>query len=1101
MTTPLRLLILEDVEADAELMLIELRQCGFEPVWERVDSEAEYLARLEPTLDVILADYTLPQFDALRALQRLRERGLGIPFIVVSGSLGDERAADLIKQGAADYLLKDRLGRLGQAVGAAVEGARAHRQIKEMERRYTDLFERVPVGLYRATPDGRILDANPALVEILGFSSREALLGVNQASLYVDPGERDRGRDFVARGERGRNLETQLRRSDGSVIWVDQTVRAIRDTAGRVVGYEGALLDSTQRKQGELATQSLTDLGRRLVATLDVTQVQHSVVSVVQEFFRAHRAVLFELEQATEVLVCIATAGPGNPEDWVGKRLPIGSAVSGRAIAERRAVWTSNISAEPQISLPEWVEERIEEEGYGAVATIPLIVSGHVLGTLALLDVPGRVFSEADLRLLTGFADQAAIALENSRRFAAAVWRRREAEVLADVVGRLAETLDASEVSQRLVWGALSLLRGHSSRLWLRAPDDSLVTVASAGLSPHYLEPGYVLGPGVGVVGRAMAEGRTVQCSDLLAEPGLVLTAEWRALCARMDARAVLATPLRDEGAVIGVLTVVDRAGRVFTEDEVRLFQTFSGYAAIAIRNARSYAAEQVARNEVAASEERYRGLFDGVPLGLFRTTPEGRIVDANLAMARILGYPDRERLVAMEATELYLNLEDRQRFQRLLLEQEVLFDFETQFRRSDGTIRWVRLSARSIRDEQSRVRYYEGALEDITERKDLEEQLRQAQKLEAIGSLAGGIAHDFNNLLTVIMGRSQIATSHLEPDSPVRRNVDLIARTAERAAGLTRQLLAFSRKQVLEPRVLDLGQAVSGVRAILQRLIAENIAIVTESDPELWRVKVDPSQIEQVILNLAVNARDAMPDGGRITIETRNVALDAHATAAQPGVEPGAFVRLAVTDTGHGMDAKTRAQIFEPFFTTKPAGEGTGLGLSTVYGIVKQSGGHIRVQSEVRRGASFEIYLPRVEEALEPAAEAPSRARHGTETLLLVEDDHQVRAVARETLQIGGYTVLEAMDSEEALGIAQEHTGMIHLLVTDVVLPGGSGRVLADCLLPLRPSLKVLFMSGYPAHAIGHHGILDPGTWFLQKPFTPGVLARRVREVLDAGA
>jgi PAS domain S-box-containing protein len=434
-------------------------------------------------------------------------------------------------------------------------------------------------------------------------------------------------------------------------------------------------------------------------------------------------------------------------------------------------------------------------------------------------------------------------------------------------------------------------------------------------------------------------------------------------------------------------------------------------------------------------------------------------------------------------------------------LRGEAVVGAELQRQRKDGARVELSVSTAPLREGGGAVLGLLAIAADITERKLLEAQLRQAQKLEAIGSLAGGVAHDFNNLLTVIGGRSHIAALDLPPDSPARRHLDLIAQTVERAAGLTRQLLAFGRKQVLEPSVLRLSEVVTSMAPMLRRLIGEDIDLATASDTELWRVKADLSQIEQVIMNLIVNARDAMPDGGRLVIETRNTELDESYTKTHAGVAPGAYVMLTVTDTGHGMDAEILSQMFQPFFTTKAPGKGTGLGLATVYGIVKQSGGHIWVYSEIGHGTSFKVYLPRVEAAASVVAAAPQLTRRGTETILLTEDDREVRALAHEALELSGYSMLEAATPADALRIAQEHSGVIHLLLTDVVMPGMNGRALADRMLAQRPNLKVLFMSGYPANAIGQHGILDPGTAFLQKPFTPGSLARKVGEVLDAGA
>jgi two-component system, cell cycle sensor histidine kinase and response regulator CckA len=390
---------------------------------------------------------------------------------------------------------------------------------------------------------------------------------------------------------------------------------------------------------------------------------------------------------------------------------------------------------------------------------------------------------------------------------------------------------------------------------------------------------------------------------------------------------------------------------------------------------------------------------------------------------------------------------------------------------------------------------------EERTERKKLEDQLRQAQKMEAIGQLTGGIAHDFNNMLTVIVGYSDLTLQKLRTNDPLRSDIEQVKLAGERASVLTRQLLAFSRKQVLQPKVLDLNAVLTNLDQMLQRLIGEDIDLITMPEPGLGRVHADPGQIEQIIVNLAVNARDAMPQGGKLTIETANVELDESYARQHGPVKPGPYVMFAVSDTGCGMDRETQARIFEPFFTTKEPGKGTGLGLSTVYGIVKQSGGYIWVYSEPGRGTTFKIYLPRVEavaEAVKPRRKA-ARTVRGSETILLVEDDHAVRTLIRSTLQAHGYTVLETDHGKHAIQVCSQHAGPIHLMVTDVVMPEMSGRELAERLKPSRPNMQVLFMSGYTDKAIVHHGELDPGTPFLQKPFTPDVLARKVREVLDS--
>jgi len=389
----------------------------------------------------------------------------------------------------------------------------------------------------------------------------------------------------------------------------------------------------------------------------------------------------------------------------------------------------------------------------------------------------------------------------------------------------------------------------------------------------------------------------------------------------------------------------------------------------------------------------------------------------------------------------------------------------------------------------------------DLTAVRALEAQLRHAQKMEAVGRLAGGVAHDFNNLLTVITGRSQLLLLKLPPESPLRRDVELVEETAHRASSLTRQLLAFSRKQMVQPRVVDLNEVVRGMETMLSRLIGEDIALATGLDPTAGCVRADPAQLEQMIVNLVVNARDAMPLGGRLTLETSYVRLDEGFARQHVGLRPGPHVRLVVRDTGVGMDGLIKAHLFEPFFTTKGPGKGTGLGLATVYGIVTQSGGAIRVESEPGQGATFTIEFPRVDAPADLPGDpgGAGAAPHGSETVLLVEDEPEVRGLARDILHQQGYTVLEAADGDEALRIGREHGGPIHLLVTDVVMPQMGGRELADRLRAGRHETKVVYVSGYTDDATLHQGVSQTGMAFLPKPFTAAALAHKVRQVLDA--
>jgi PAS domain S-box-containing protein len=451
--------------------------------------------------------------------------------------------------------------------------------------------------------------------------------------------------------------------------------------------------------------------------------------------------------------------------------------------------------------------------------------------------------------------------------------------------------------------------------------------------------------------------------------------------------------------------------------------------------------------------------------------------------------------------------LHEFRRLCRQVLDGQSLMGADLPGLRRDGTPVDLNLSMGPLRDARGRVSGLMALLQDVTERNladqqraHLEAQLRQSQKMEAVGRLAGGVAHDFNNLLTAISGYAELLQGLSKPGEQARDYADEILKSALRASSLTRQLLAFSRRQVLQPRVLDLNGVISGMEGLLRRLIGEDVDFTARLAPDLWSVRADQNQIEQVIMNLAVNARDAMPSGGKLTVETRNLRLGRDYTDSHGRVRTGPHVVLAVSDTGCGMDAEVCSHLFEPFFTTKEQGKGTGLGLATVYGIVKQSGGDIWVYSEPGRGSAFKIYLPAVEAPADPAAPDTTRRQslRGTETILLVEDAEVVRRLLREILVQSGYKVLLACDGEEAIRISREHAGPIDLLITDVVMPRVGGRELAAQLSSDRPDLNVLYMSGYTEEAVSNHGILDPGSAFLEKPFSPDVLARKVRSVLE---
>jgi two-component system cell cycle sensor histidine kinase/response regulator CckA len=556
-----------------------------------------------------------------------------------------------------------------------------------------------------------------------------------------------------------------------------------------------------------------------------------------------------------------------------------------------------------------------------------------------------------------------------------------------------------------------------------------------------------------------------------------------------------LGVPLRTPAATIGVLVVQHYEDEnAYTERDQEFLGSVGGQIALAIERKRS-------EEKVRESEARLRVLVEQLPAVLWTVDRDLRFTSAlGAGFARLKIRPDE-----ILGTSLldYFETSD-QTFLPIAAHRRAVAGEPMTFH-----VEWKSGSyachVEPLRDSDGQV---SGAIcmsLDITDRKQLEEQLRQAQKMEAVGRLAGGIAHDFNNLLMVIQGYSDLLVERLPGGDPLRRNAEQIQMASQRASSLTRQLLAFSRKQMLAPKILNVQSVVAEMEKILRRLIGEDIQLETSSAPDLGLVKADRSQIEQVILNLAVNARDAMPQGGRLTIETANVELDSSYSHPPAVLSPGRYVMLAVTDNGCGMDAETQAHVFEPFFTTKEKGKGTGLGLATVYGVVKQSGGYVWVYSEPGRGTSFKIYLPRIEETAVPASrdgksdmQIPER---GSETILLVEDEKGVRELAREYLASSGYTVIEAEDGHTALELAAMHVGPIHLLLTDVVMPGISGRELAERVSQIRPGIKIIYMSGYTDQAVVHHGILQNDAVLLQKPFTLMTLAGKLREILAVPA
>ena len=578
--------------------------------------------------------------------------------------------------------------------------------------------------------------------------------------------------------------------------------------------------------------------------------------------------------------------------------------------------------------------------------------------------------------------------------------------------------------------------------------------------------------------------------------------------------RSVMAAPLISRDQVVGVLYLASLGSKAYKEKDLKLVDEVATQIAGAIANAQLYAQLKQTEETLREGEKRYRDLYDEAPVGYHTLDNQGRVTSINRQERTMLGYSAEEMLgkpiwnfivdkEAREAQEII-----RARLRGILPPSKGL---ERNFRRKDGTSVPVLIDDRLLTDTDGRILGIRTTVRDNTDRKRAEEekeklqaQLNQAQKMESVGRLAGGIAHDFNNMLGIIVGNAELAMLQVNPAGPHFNNIQEILKASQRSANLVRQLLAFARKQTVSPKVLDLNDTVLGMLKMLRRLIGEDIDLAWVPGLDLWPVKIDPSQIDQILANLAVNARDAIAGVGRLTIETTNVVFEESYCADNPGPTPGEYVLLTVHDEGAGMSKEALEHLFEPFFTTKEVGKGTGLGLATVYGIVKQNDGFINVYSEPGEGTTFRIYLPRYFEAGDmevSASPAEVELPKGTETVLIVEDEVGILYTTRELLQTLGYTALTARTVTEAMRGAEEYGGEIHLLITDVVMPEMNGRELAERLISMRPRMKTLFMSGYSADVIAHRGVLDPHVHFIEKPFSAKALAAKLREVLAANS
>ena len=923
------------------------------------------------------------------------------------------------------------------------ERVSAESALRASEEKYRQLFQRNLAGVYVSRVDGTFIECNDSFAHIYGYRDRQEVLSGTAFRLYESTEERQR---FIAQLRKAgyfSNKESLGRRKDGSTVWLLETASLMRDAETGEEVLQGTLVDITERK---LAEQALLETEGKFRAVAD-TATSAIYIHNNERFLYVNRASqTISGYSEHELLHEIGPFDVVHPADH--------DLVLSRAEARRKGG-----------RLPDRYEFRM------------LTKSGET----RWLDFSASVtqFEGEDAILGTAFD----------------ITERKRVETMQSAMYRIAETAVRVEDLQEFFRATHEIV---GELMYAKNYFIALVDPVTENLAyPYFVDeidkaPDASYFSGRGLTRYILKTGESLRVRD----------EEFQQLVDRGAVESVgapsvdwMGAPLKSGSQTFGVIVVQSYLEHVtFHEQDLEVLNFMAQHLSSAVLRKRN-------ADALRDSEQQYRQLVQSAIYGIFRSGTRDNFLAVNPAMVRLLGYDSAEQILALNlGSEVFADREERAAVFQALHESGKLEGVEARWRRSDGKLITVRLSGRAVRDSAGEVEAFEVIAEDVTERRHLEDQLRQSQKMEAIGRLAGGVAHDFNNLLTVIKGYSELMMEEIRPEDPLRMELDEIQKAADRAATLTRQLLAFSRQQVMAPKVVDLNAIVNNMDKLLRRLLGEDVQLSATFDPDLGRVKADPGQIEQVIMNLAVNARDAMPLGGKLSIETANVDFDDTYAREHIAAKSGSYVMIAVTDSGTGMPPEVRQRIFEPFFTTKELGKGTGLGLSTVYGIVKQSDGYIWVYSEIGVGTSFKVYLPRVDAPADviPQRQLSSGAHRGTETVLLVEDEDGVRALVRQVLHKHGYTVLEARHGGEALLQCERHAGDIQLLLTDVVLEQMSGRELAERLSVLRPSMKVLFISGYTDDAIIAHGVLAPGTAFLQKPFTTDALARKIRQVLD---